>query len=113
MLIATVALAVVATLSATLKLTKNEHVVDSVHRNVGVPMRFLPILAAFELAGAAGIVIGLWVEALGLAAALGLSLYFAGAILAHLRVRDAKGMAGPVFPLVLSIAVLAFHIAST
>ena len=83
-----------AAVSATGKLRRNPYIVRSVHEVVGVPLHWFPILAALELAGAAGLLLGiLWVP-VGIAAAAGISLYFVGAVIAHLRVRDIRG-AGP------------------
>lgn len=112
LVIATVLLALIAVNSAVMKLTKNDQVIATIHHTVGVPMRFLPVLAALEVAGAIGIVAGLWLEPLGIAAAAGLSAYFAGAVISHLRVRDNKGSAMPLAPLALSVAVLALRIAT-
>ena len=76
-----------------------------------VPLRVFPVLAALELAGAAGILIGLWIESIGVLAA-DLAVYFVAAAIGHLRVRDTKGLTMPAAPLVLSIAVLALRIAT-
>ena len=103
-------LAGICVMSASLKLARNEQVVSSIHGTVGVPLRQLPVLAALELAGAAGILIGLWLEPLGVAAAVGLVAYFAGAVVGHLRVGDVKGVASPLQPLVLGIAVLVLRL---
>jgi uncharacterized membrane protein YphA (DoxX/SURF4 family) len=110
LVIATAALALIAVSSAALKLRKAEQVVTSIHGAVGVPMRFLPVLAALEVAGAVGILLGLNVEPLGVAAASGLVLYFVGAVIGHLRVGDTKGAGQPVLPLLLSVAVLVLRI---
>lgn len=108
--VVTALLAVICVLSAVMKLTGQDHVVASVHGTVGVPLRHFPVLAALELAGAAGIVIGLWFEPLGIAAAIGLVGYFTGAVIGHLRVGDAKGLGPPLQPLALAIAVLVLHV---
>ena len=55
--------------------------------------------------GAAGLLAGLAVPALGTAAAIGLVIYFSCAVSAHLRVRDAK-VAGAVSFLVMAVAAL-------
>jgi uncharacterized membrane protein YphA (DoxX/SURF4 family) len=110
LVIATVLLAFIAVNSAMMKLRKNDQVVDTIHGTVGVPMRFLPVLAALEIAGAIGIVAGLMLEPLGIAAAAGLTAYFVGAVIGHVRVGDTKGAAMPLAPLVLSVAVLALRI---
>src|SRR3978361_750354 len=96
--------ALIAVNAAVMKLRKNEQVLGVIHGTVGVPMRFLPVLAALEIAGAIGIVAGLWIEALGIAAAAGLTAYFIGAVLGHMRVRDTKNLAMPLVPLALSVA---------
>lgn len=55
--------------------------------------------------GALGLLIGFAVPVLGTAAAIGLVLYFIGALSAHLRVRD-PGIGGAVGFLVLAVAAL-------
>ena len=79
--------------SASQKLRKDEQSVAVIGGTVGVPLRFFPVLAALELAGAAGILLGLWLEPLGgvAVAAAALVAYFVGAVVGHLRVRDSKG----------------------
>ena len=110
LVITTAVLGLIAVNSAVMKLRRNEQVVGVIHETVGVPMRFLPVLAALEIAGAIGIVAGLWIEPLGIAAAAGLVAYFVGAVLSHLRVKDTKGLAMPLVPLALSVAVLVLRI---
>src|SRR5689334_17259984 len=61
-------------------------------------------------AGAIGLLIGLAVPVLGVAAAIGLVLYFLCAISAHLRVRD-TGLAGAVFFLLLAVGALVANLA--
>ena len=112
LVIATVALSLVAVGSAIAKLRGAEPVVAAVHGTVGVPLRFLPVLAGLEIAGAVGILLGLAVVPLGIAAATGLVLYFVGAVVGHLRVRDTKGAASPALPLLLSVAVLVLRIST-
>ena len=80
LVIVTVLLAVICLNSAVMKLRKNEQVLATIHGTVGVPLRQLPVLAGLEIAGAAGILIGLWLEPLGIAAAIGLVAYFVGAV---------------------------------
>ena len=110
LVIVTVLLAVVCVQSAAMKLRKNEQVLAVIHGTVGVPQRHLPVLAALEIAGAAGILIGLWLEPLGVAAAAGLVAYFLGAVIGHLRVGDTKNLAMPMPPLVLAVAVLVLRL---
>ena len=110
--ITTVLLAAICLNSAVMKLRENEQVVAIIGGTVGVPARYFPVLAALEVAGAVGIVLGLWVAPLGVAAALGLVAYFVGAVAGHLRVRDIKNLAMPLPPLVLAIAVLVLRLAT-
>lgn len=79
---------------------------------VGVPRSWLAPLAAAKLAGAAGLVVGLLVlPALGIAAAVGLVLFFVGAVITHLRARVLYNIAFPGAYLCLSAATLALMIA--
>ncbi|MFD4240661.1 DoxX family protein [Streptomyces sp. NPDC058525] len=52
-----------------------------------MPDSWLPRLATLKAAGAIGLVAGLWFTPLGIAAA-GATLYFIGAVISHLRVKD-------------------------
>ncbi|OBH07849.1 MULTISPECIES: DoxX family protein [unclassified Mycobacterium] len=79
---------------------------------VGVPRSWLPPLAAAKLAGAAGLVVGLLgVPTLGIAAAVGLVLFFVGAVITHLRAGVLYNIAFPGAYLCLSAATLALLIA--
>lgn len=79
---------------------------------VGVPRSWLPALAAAKLAGAAGLIVGLLgLRALGIAAAVGLVLFFVGAVITHLRARVLYNIAFPGAFLCLSAAALAMMVA--
>lgn len=110
LVIATVLLTAMLAMSASMKLRKHDQVVAIIGGTVGVPARAFPVLAGLELAGAAGIVVGLWLQPLGIAAAVGLVAYFIGALIGHLRVGDTKNLTMPLPPLVLSVAVLALQL---
>lgn len=73
----------------------------------GVPDTWWPRLAVAKLLGAAGLLAGLAVPAIGVAAAIGLVLYFAGAVITVLRVRSYKTVAFPVLYLAPVVATLA------
>jgi hypothetical protein len=60
-------------------------------------------------AGAAGLLVGFGVPVVGMAAAVGLVLYFVGALSAHLRAHD-RGIGGAVTFLVLAVAALITNI---
>ncbi|MGW6411404.1 DoxX family protein [Streptomyces vinaceus] len=80
-------LALVLAASATFTLQRSEAIVTNM-RKVQVPDSWLPRLAALKAVGATGLVAGLWVTPLGVAAAIGVTLYFIGAVISHLRVKD-------------------------
>ena len=72
---------------------------------VGVPVSWLPFLAALQLAGAAGLLLGLvGVPLIGTVAAMGLVLKFVGAIVTHIRSRAYGSIVFPGAFLVLAIA---------
>ncbi|MGC9439062.1 DoxX family protein [Streptomyces sp. WG5] len=74
---------------------------------VDVPPSWLPGLAALKAAGAAGLLIGLLgVRPLGVAAAVGLVLFFVGAVAAHVRTRVWHNIAFPLGYLALNAAAL-------
>jgi hypothetical protein len=72
---------------------------------VGVPLSWLPPLAALKGAGAAGLLLGLLgLRPLGITAAIGLVLFFTGALAAHVRARAFHTIAFPGAYFALSIA---------
>ena len=106
-----VLLALVVLASAYAKLTHNKGVVDGL-TGIGVPLGMFPFLASCEIAGAAGLLVGLWYAPLGIAAAIGLVLYFIGAVGAHLRKRDFKGFPNALVVLIFAVAVLSLRVVS-
>jgi hypothetical protein len=77
---------------------------------VGVPRSWLTPLGILKGAGAAGLLLGLLgVRPLGIAAAIGLVLFFAGALAAHVRTRVFHNIAvpGAYFALAAASTVLA------
>ena len=78
---------VAVTFSAVGKLTKRPDIVATLAK-VNVTPSQLPVLAALELLAAVGLLVGIWAKAAGVAAAIGLVLYFLGAVGAHVRVKD-------------------------
>lgn len=74
---------------------------------VGVPRPWLPRLAALKAAGALGLLLGLLgARPLGIAAATGLTLFFLGAVAAHIRARVFHNIAFPLTYLALATASL-------
>lgn len=74
---------------------------------VGLSPKWIPYLAVLEGAGTAGLVLGLLgLPLVGLAAAIGLMLYFIGAVLAHIRARVLHNIAFPTVFLGLAVAAV-------
>ena len=78
---------------------------------VGFPESRVGLLAAAEIAGALGLIVGLFWWPVGVAAATGIIAYFVGAIGSHLRVRDWQ-VGAPVILLLAGVAALVLRIAS-
>ena len=85
--VVSVLLAVVLAGSALGKLRQDRRAVAPLTA-VGVPPAWFPRLALAELAGAVGLVVGLFVWPIGVAAAIGVVAYFVGAVLTHVRAKD-------------------------
>jgi hypothetical protein len=100
-------------ISASGKLTLIPGAVQIIHDTVGVPLRFFPLLAAAEIAGGVGLLAGLFWPRIGVAAATGLVIYFLGAMVSHLLVKDWAGLSAPIVPLLLSITALVLRSKST
>jgi hypothetical protein len=92
-------------------ITRDEKITANVVK-VGVPESWLPRLGALKAAGAAGLLVGLWIPLIGVAAAGGLVLYFLGAGIAHLRAKD-YAMAPIVVICLLTVAALTLRLASS
>ncbi|MEV0161707.1 DoxX family protein [Nonomuraea fuscirosea] len=73
----------------------------------GVARRWWPWLGAAKAAGAAGLVVGLVVPVVGVAAGIGLMLYFTGAVITVLRARSYAHVPFPLLYLAPVVAVLA------
>ena len=106
-----VLLALVAGFSGLGKLQKKPQIMESM-AHVGVKLNQIPVLAYLELAGALGLLLGLAYAGLGVLSSVALALYFVGAVIAHLKVKD--GPAGFAPPLVLGLlyAINAYVIAT-
>lgn len=78
---------------------------------VHVPASVLPYLATLKLAGAVGLAVGLTVVPwLGVAASVGLTLFFIGAVVAHIRARVFYNIAFPGMYLLLAVASAVYMI---
>ena len=77
----------------------------------GVPESWLTRLAILKVAGALGLLIGLVVPPIGTAAAVGVILFFVGAIVTHLRARW-YSFTYPSVYLLLGVGALTLNLAS-
>jgi uncharacterized membrane protein YphA (DoxX/SURF4 family) len=101
-------LAVVLVMSGAAKLAGAPTVVASMTK-VHFPLDKLWLLAIAEIAGAAGLLVGLAGWPIGVAAATGVILYFVGALVFHLRVRDTDVVA-PSALLAVAVAALVLRV---
>jgi hypothetical protein len=104
-------LALVVGNSGATKLAKNKTVMAAMDV-VRFPRDRVWILGVLELAAAVGLIGGIFWWPLGVAAAIGVILYFIGAIVAHLRVSDTKGLALPAGLMLLGVAALVLRLLS-
>ena len=91
--------------SAIAKLKKVPDIMASM-ASVGVKPNLIPLLAFLEIVGGAGVIVGIWVPALGILASACLTLYFLGAFLSHIRKKHKVAEFGAALGfLVIAIAV--------
>ncbi|MBO1417987.1 DoxX family protein [Streptomyces sp. FH025] len=80
---------------------------------VNVAPRWIPPLAALKTAGAVGLLVGLVAfPPLGVAAAVGLVLFYVGAVITHVRARVLHNIYFPGAYLALAVASLALAAAA-
>jgi uncharacterized membrane protein YphA (DoxX/SURF4 family) len=102
-----VVLAAIAMVSAMGKLKKMPQVMESM-THVGVKLNQIPLLAYLEILGALGLLIGIAYPLLAFISAGALMLYFVGAVIAHLRVKDKFKDFGPALFLAVLFGYLAY-----
>ncbi len=103
-LITSVVLALAMLASGVMKVIRAPRIVTMMSA-VGVTTAQLPLLGALQIAAAVGMIVGIWVPLLAIAATIGLVLYFAGAIIAHLRAHD-PAKQGAIMFLILAAVTL-------
>jgi hypothetical protein len=81
-------------------------------KRLGVSERWLTVLGSLKAAGALGVLAGIYVPAIGIAAAAGLILYFVAAIVTALRVRWYSHVPFPTVWLLLAVVSLALRLAT-
>ncbi|MBB3724429.1 DoxX family protein [Nonomuraea dietziae] len=93
-------------------LLAKEKGVTATMTELGVPLDWFPFLAVAKIAGALGLLAGIFYRPLGGTAAVGVVLYFLGAVVTHLRVKDLKGILIPAVLAAVSMAPLLLGIAT-
>ncbi|GAA2166672.1 MULTISPECIES: DoxX family protein [Glycomyces] len=103
--IVTIAAALWVGFSAYSLLTKAAFVIEPL-QHYGVPQSWWAPLGLLKAAGAVGLLVGLVIPWIGVAAAVGVILYFSGAVVTVLRARSYATVAYPVLYLVPTAAAL-------
>jgi uncharacterized membrane protein YphA (DoxX/SURF4 family) len=107
-----VLLAVVFTGAGLSKITRQKQMVEAAD-HLGFTIQQYQLIGAAEVAGAVGLVIGLWWAPLGVAAAIGLLITMIGAVYFHLTHRDPVSLFGPSAVLgVLALLEIVFRLVS-
>ncbi|MFE1316277.1 DoxX family protein [Kitasatospora phosalacinea] len=109
--VVTVFMSALLLVSAGAKSLRTPHITEQM-ATLGVPQRMMTFLIGAQIAGAAGAVAGLRWGAVGIAAAIGLTLYFAGAVASHLRVGDRRGASPAAVLTVASVALIVLRAAT-
>jgi hypothetical protein len=105
-------LAIVANIfAATVDFARAQWVLDNMTK-IGVPHPWLFSLGVLKAAGALGLLVGIGVPLLGVAASVGLVLYFLGAVFTVVRAPDYSQVPYPTTFLVLATATLVLRLAS-
>jgi hypothetical protein len=109
-IVVTVLAAIANAFSATLDFARYPKILIAMAK-AGVSESWLTTLGILKAAGALGLLVGIVVPPIGIAAATGLILFFVAAIITHVRVRDYSFGLAAVF-LVLAVAALVLRLAS-
>jgi hypothetical protein len=96
--------------SATLDFIRFKQILVNMAK-LGVSESWITILGLLKAAGAVGLLVGIGVPLIGVAAAIGLVLFFIGAIFTHLRAGDYSFGLAVIF-LLLAAAALGLRLAS-
>ncbi len=110
-IIVTVLAAAANAFSATLDFIRYKQILINMAK-VGVSESWITILGILKAAGALGLLIGIGVPLIGIAAAVGLVLFFVAAIITHLRARDYSFGLAVAF-LLLAVAALVLRVTSS
>jgi hypothetical protein len=107
--IVTLLLAALFTFSASIKLLGVSKSL-AIRDHLGVKPMQWPLIGVLELAGVAGVLVGLAWSPIGIAAAIGLALLSVGAIAFHVRASDKAADTAPaVIGVALAVATAVLH----
>jgi hypothetical protein len=109
--VVTVLTAAANTFAATVDFTRPAWLLGNMGK-ARVPQSWLFPLGALKAAGALGLLVGIAVPPLGVAASVGLVLFFIGALITHVRARY-WDIAPPVAFLLLAVGSLVLRVASS
>ncbi len=109
-IVVTVLAAAANVFSATLDFIRYKQILINMAK-VGVSESWLTTLGILKAAGALGLLVGIRVPLIGIAAAIGLVLFFLAAVITHLRAHDHSFGLAVVF-LVLAVAALVVQVSA-
>jgi hypothetical protein len=110
--VVTVLAAAASTYAAMADFTRAEWILDNMTK-YGVPHSLLFSLGALKAAGALGLIVGIGVSPIGVAASVGLILYFVGALITTLRAHQYSHIPYPVAFLLPAVGSLGLRLASS
>lgn len=108
-LVTTVVLAAGLGSSGVIDFVRPAWLLDNMGR-LGIPLDRLTLFGALKVAGAVGLLVGPAVPAVGVAAGVGLVLYFVGAVVTVLRAGWTEHLPYPVAYLALAAGALALQV---
>jgi hypothetical protein len=108
---AAVVVAAVNLYGASADLQRADWIVANMDR-LGVSLDRLPLLGGLKAAGAVGLLVGIGIPAVGVAAGIGLVLFFVGAIVTVIGVRWYAHLPYPATFLLLAVVALGLRVAS-
>ncbi|MFF5209255.1 DoxX family protein [Streptosporangium sp. NPDC000396] len=111
-LVVTLLAAAASAYSATNHYTRPKWILDSLTK-YGVSHSWLPWLGALKAAGVLGLLVGIGVPAIAVAASAGLILYYVGAVGTILRARCYSHLLAPMPFLLLVVGSLVLRLASS
>jgi len=110
-LVLSILLAIIMLGSGVMKLVHAPRVV-ALMEGVNVSRSQMTVLGLIELAATFGLLVGIWLPPLAIAAAIGVIAYFAGAIIAHVRAGDPNFQGAIAFLLLAAVTLAAFILGS-